>query len=748
MKAILGGSTASSGGDMVLASVQSVTGLKTFDKLKLAMKGTSTGVTTLSTANTSATDYTATLPAKDGTIAMTSDIVVSDGDKGDITVSGSGTTWTIDDASVTLAKQANLAQNTIIGRVTASTGVPEALSATNVRTIINVADGANVGVVPNSSITGATKTKITYDTKGLVTSGADATTADIADSTNKRYVTDANLTTIGNQSGTNTGDSASIPVGYLDTDGTLAGNSDSKVATQKATKTYVDAVAQGLSPKPSAIVATTTALATYTYANGSSGVGATITAVATGVVAIDGHNLALSDIVLVKDETAGNAPYNGLYNVTVAGAVGVALVLTRHTSMDTTSEFSGGYVFVESGTVNTAAGFVCTNTGSITVGTTAVSFTQFSGAGEITAGDALTKTANTLDVAVDGSTIEVSSDALRVKDSGITYAKIQNVSATDKVLGRSTAGAGVVEEIATTGSGNVVRATSPTLVTPALGTPSALVLTNATSLPVAGITASTSTALGVGSLELGHASDTTITRTGAGAIAVEGTAVLLSGGALGTPSSGTLTNATGLPVAGITASTSTALGVGSVELGHATDTTIARVSAGVASIEGVNILTVAGGTLTGNITLGENTSIALDPAGSADGKYSGTTIAGTGGATIAFGDLVTLDKDDSRWELVDISVAAAATGDARGLLGMAVTSSSDGAALTILLVGQIRADANFPALTIGAPVYASTTGDIVVTQPTTTDHVIRIVGYALTADEIYFNPGAVWTTHI
>jgi hypothetical protein len=63
---------------------------------------------------------------------------------------------------------------------------------------------------------------------------------------------------------------------------------------------------------------------------------------------------------------------------------------------------------------------------------------------------------------------------------------MQNVSATDKVLGRSTAGSGDVEEISTTGSGNVVRATSATLVTPALGTPSALVLTNATGLPVAG----------------------------------------------------------------------------------------------------------------------------------------------------------------------------------------------------------------------------------------------------------------------
>jgi len=69
-----------------------------------------------------------------------------------------------------------------------------------------IAPNANVGVVPNAPITGATKTKITYDSKGLVTAGADATTADIADSTNKRYVTDANLTVINNTSGTNTGD--------------------------------------------------------------------------------------------------------------------------------------------------------------------------------------------------------------------------------------------------------------------------------------------------------------------------------------------------------------------------------------------------------------------------------------------------------------------------------------------------------------------------------------------------------------
>lgn len=65
-------------------------------------------------------------------------------------------------------------------------------------------------VVKNVAITGATKTKITYDAKGLVTAGADATTADIADSVDKRYCTDAQKTVIGNTSGTNTGDQTSI----------------------------------------------------------------------------------------------------------------------------------------------------------------------------------------------------------------------------------------------------------------------------------------------------------------------------------------------------------------------------------------------------------------------------------------------------------------------------------------------------------------------------------------------------------
>ncbi len=98
----------------------------------------------------------------------------------------------------------------------------------------------------------------------------------------------------------------------------------------------------------------------------------------------------------------------------------------------------------------------------------------------------------------------------------------------------------------------------------ALGTPSSGTLTNCTGLPVAGIAPSTSTALGVGSIELGHASDTSITRTGAGAIAVEGVGVALN-------------------------STSQTHTASTIELGHASDTTLSRSAAGVLAVEGVDL---------------------------------------------------------------------------------------------------------------------------------------------------------------
>lgn len=151
----------------------------------------------------------------------------------------------------------------------------------------------------------------------------------------------------------------------------------------------------------------------------------------------------------------------------------------------------------------------------------------------------------------------------------------------------------------------------------------------------------------------------------------------------------------------------------------------------------------------GTITLAENTSVALDPAGSADGKFTGITVTAVSGYSQAFGDLVYLDPTDSRWEATDANAASGADGDARGVLGMVVVAGTDGNACTVLLNGIVRADAKFPTFTINNPIYVSETAGLVTqTQPVTTDVVIRIVGAALTADEMYFNPDNTWTTHV
>ena len=179
-----------------------------------------------------------------------------------------------------------------------------------------------------------------------------------------------------------------------------------------ATKEYVDAVKQALDIKESVLVATTSNIS-GTYNNGSG----TITAGSNGAFSVDGQTPSQGARVLVKDQSA--AAENGIYTLTTVGSGGAPFVLTRADDADSSAELTGGtFVFVETGTANGENGFVFTHDGAPTLGTTALNVSQFSGAGQVIAGDALTKSGNTLNVNDDNITLEVNSDALRIK--GIT----------------------------------------------------------------------------------------------------------------------------------------------------------------------------------------------------------------------------------------------------------------------------------------------------------------------------------------
>jgi len=215
-----------------------------------------------------------------------------------------------------------------------------------------------------------------------------------------------------------------VPSGYED----RAGFTDNSLAN----KMYVDQVAQGLDTKPSCVLATTENL-TATYSNGTAGVGATLTNSGTqAVLVLDSTAANLGNRILVKDQTTRTQ--NGIYTVTSVGGVSSNWVLTRATPEDQPSELSGGaFVFVEEGVLNANNGYTFTHTGAPTFGTTNLDVSQFSGAGQITAGAALTKDGNQLDVAVDDSSVEVSTDALRVKALGITNAMLGGSIQTSKL---------------------------------------------------------------------------------------------------------------------------------------------------------------------------------------------------------------------------------------------------------------------------------------------------------------------------
>jgi hypothetical protein len=182
-------------------------------------------------------------------------------------------------------------------------------------------------------------------------------------------------------------------------------------AAHAATKGYVDGVRSGLDVKQSVRVATTAALTLSSdLENGDT---------------VDGVTLATGDRVLVKNQDT--ASENGIYVVKASGAP------DRATDADSSAEVTAGmFTFVAEGTTNGDTGWVLTTNDTITLGTTGLTFAQFSGAGQITAGDGLTKSGSTLNVGA-GTGITVNADTVQIS---ATYAGQSTIT----TLGTVTAG--------------------------------------------------------------------------------------------------------------------------------------------------------------------------------------------------------------------------------------------------------------------------------------------------------------------
>ena len=195
--------------------------------------------------------------------------------------------------------------------------------------------------------------------------------------------------------------------------GPIVLSGDPTLSTQAATKNYVDQLINGLNWKHSVRAATTSSLATYSV----DGTKTILTATSNGaLIAQDAVSLIVADRLLVKNETGGNAPNNGIYQVTQTGSAAAPYILTRTTDANTSAELAGATAYVLSGSIE-ANRVYAINSSPITMGTTNIGFALVAGPSTYTNGSGITLTGNVfaLDTAYTKGLLSVTSS------TGITY---------------------------------------------------------------------------------------------------------------------------------------------------------------------------------------------------------------------------------------------------------------------------------------------------------------------------------------
>jgi hypothetical protein len=354
-----------------------------------------------------------------GTSTMTGTVTGTAGFSGPLTSSSATITGGTINGAVIGGSSAQAITGTT---VTASTGFVGGLTGNVTGNTTGTHTGAVTGNVTGNltgNVTGnvtaasgtSTFNNVTIDGTLDMSSGTVGTITGLATPTNatdaatKGYVDTADALKLNLSGGTMSG---AIAMGTNKITGLGTPTADADAVT----KSYVDAIAQGIDAKASVVAASTANLTL------------------SGAQTIDGVSVIAGDRVLVKDQTTTTD--NGIY-LCASGS------WTRTTDADTYSELVAAYTFVEGGTVNANNGFICTIVAGGTLGTTPITFAQFSGAGQVTAGTGMSKTGNTLNVNTASSArIVVGADEIDLATTGVTASTYKSV--TVDTFGRITAG--------------------------------------------------------------------------------------------------------------------------------------------------------------------------------------------------------------------------------------------------------------------------------------------------------------------